>query len=70
MNILPLLEEDMSRPLIRPEKIDRSLVEYIDILYQLMGIEIDYVTFQKMTDSERKSFVRDLKINKIVNGND
>lgn len=51
-----------------PGKIDKSLVEYTDILYSLMGIDITYERFQKMSDEERKQFIRDIKLNKIING--
>lgn len=48
-------------------KIDASLVDYVDILFNLMGVDITYEKFQAMSKSERIQFVRDLKINKIVN---
>lgn len=48
--------------------IDASLVDYVDILFNLMGIDITYVEFQAMSEAERLQFVRDIKINKIVNG--
>lgn len=57
-------------PKISSKQIDKSLVDYVNILYNILGIDIDYERFQQMTDDERKSFIRDLKINKIVNGND
>lgn len=48
--------------------IDESLVDYVDILFNLMGVDITYRKFQKMSDSERKQFIRDIKINKVING--
>ncbi len=48
-------------------KIDSSLVDYVDLMFNLMGIDIDYRRFQSMSDSDRKQFIRDLKINKIIN---
>ena len=46
--------------------IDASLVDYVDILFSLMGIDIDYVRFQSMTKDERKQFIRDIKINRVL----
>lgn len=43
-----------------------KLIEYIDFAFKIMGIEISYSQFQKMNESEKKSFLRDLKINKII----
>ena len=43
-----------------------DIVEYIDIFYQLMGIDMDYERFSKMTKDEKKSFIRDLKLQKLI----
>jgi hypothetical protein len=43
-----------------------KLIEYIDFAFKIMGIEISYSQFQKMNEFEKKSFLRDLKINKII----
>jgi len=47
-------------------QIDSSLVDYVDILFNLMGVDITYREFQNMTEGERKQFVRDLKIKKVI----
>lgn len=47
-------------------QIDASLVDYVDILFNLMGIDIDYSGFQAMSIAERKQFIRDIKINKVL----
>ncbi len=44
-----------------------ALVEYTDILFSLMGVDITFDRFQSMSTGERLQFVRDLKINKIIN---
>lgn len=49
------------------KKIDSSIVDYVDILFNLMGIDITYTKFQGMSELERKQFLRDIKINKIIN---
>ena len=43
-----------------------DLIEYIDIFYQLMGIDMDYERFSKMTKEEKKGFIRDLKLQKLI----
>jgi hypothetical protein len=43
-----------------------DIIEYIDIFYQFMGIDMDYERFSKMTKNQKKSFIRDLKIKKII----
>lgn len=49
-------------------KIDESLVDYTDLLFNILGIDITYRRFQKMSDEERTQFIRDIKINKVING--
>ena len=43
-----------------------DIVEYIDIFYQLMGIDMDYKRFSIMTKDEKKTFVRDIKLQKLI----
>ena len=43
-----------------------DIIEYIDIFYQLMGIDMDYERFSKMTKEEKISFIRDLKLQKLI----
>lgn len=47
-------------------EIDKSLIEYIDLLYQLIGVDIDFDRFKNLTTSERQAFIRDIKINKVL----
>lgn len=46
--------------------IDSDIVEYIDIFYQLMGIDMDYKRFSIMSKEEKISFIRDLKLQKLI----
>lgn len=46
--------------------LNKALVEYIDFAFQIMGIDLNYEDFKKMSEPERKSFLRDIKINKIL----
>ena len=43
-----------------------DIVEYIDIFYQLMGIDMDYKRFSILTKDEKKGFIRDLKLQKLI----
>lgn len=43
-----------------------ELVEYIDFAFQVMGIDLSYEDFKKMSSDEKKAFLRDIKINKIL----
>ena len=43
-----------------------DIVEYIDIFYQLMGIDMDYKRFSIMTKEEKRSFIRDIKLQKLI----
>ena len=47
-----------------------NLIEYIDLLYSIVGVDIKFDRFCKMSESERKSFVRQIKIEKIINKDD
>jgi hypothetical protein len=46
--------------------INRDLIEYIDFAFGVMGIDLTYEDFKKMSPDEKKSFLRDIKINKII----
>jgi len=43
-----------------------DIIEYIDIFYKFMGIDMDYERFSKMTKEEKKGFIRDLKLQKLI----
>jgi len=43
-----------------------ELVEYIDFAFQVMGIDLNYQDFKKMSSDEKKALLRDIKINKIL----
>lgn len=46
--------------------INKDLVEYIDFAFQLMGIDLTYQDFKRMSPDEKRAFLRDIKINKIL----
>ena len=43
-----------------------DIVEYVDIFYQLMGIDMDYKRFSIMSKEEKRSFIRDIKLQKLI----
>lgn len=43
-----------------------DIIEYIDIFYQLMGIDMDYKRFSIMTKEEKIGFIRDIKLKKLI----
>ena len=42
-----------------------TIIEYIDISYQIMGIDMNFEKFKEMSQSDKQSFIRDIKIKKI-----
>jgi len=47
--------------------IDDSFTDFCELILVALGIEIKYDDFKKMTKEERKSLIRDIKINKLIN---
>jgi len=45
---------------------DQNLIEFIEFAFQIMGIDLTYADFKRMSDDEKKAFLRDIKINKIL----
>ena len=43
-----------------------DIIEYTDIFYQLMGIDMDYKRFSIMTKEEKISFIREIKLKKLI----
>ena len=47
-------------------EIDKSLIEYIELLYQLIGVDMNYDKFKNLSTSEKQAFIRDIKIKKLL----
>ena len=45
---------------------DFLMIDYIDFAFQIMGIDLTYQDFKNMSSDERKAFLRDIKINKLI----
>jgi predicted phosphoribosyltransferase len=41
-------------------------VQYIDFAFEVMGIDLSYEEFKRMSQDEKKAFLRDIKLNKIL----
>jgi hypothetical protein len=48
-------------------EIDDCFIEYMDLIASLLGITMNYEEFSSMNQGERLSYIRDFKINKIIN---
>lgn len=47
-------------------EIDKSLIEYIELLYQLIGVDMTFDKFKNLSTSEKQAFIRDIKIKKLL----
>lgn len=45
---------------------DKNLIEYIDLLYQIMGIDITYDKWKDMSSGEKLQLIRDIKLKKLI----
>lgn len=46
--------------------IDKTLIEYIDLLYQIMGVDITFERWKNMTEGEKLQLIRDIKLKKLI----
>lgn len=46
--------------------LDKNLIEYIDLLYQIMGIDITYDKWKNMSSGEKLQLIRDIKLKKLI----
>lgn len=49
---------------------NQSMVEFIEFGLKLMGIDLEYSKFKEMSDSEKMSFIRDFKIERLLEKGD
>ena len=45
--------------------IDKTLIEYIDLLYQIMGVDITYDRWKNPSSGEKLQLIRDIKLKKL-----
>ena len=46
--------------------INEKLIEYIDMLYYILDVDITYEKWSNMNQDEKLTFMRDIKIKKIT----
>jgi uncharacterized protein (UPF0332 family) len=46
--------------------VDKDLIEFINFAFEILGVDISYQQFKEMTKEERKSILREVKLNKIL----
>jgi hypothetical protein len=53
---------------IQNEVLDKQgkMVEFMEFALEIMGVDLKYSDFEKMSSADRIAFVRNLKINKIL----
>jgi hypothetical protein len=44
-----------------------EIIEYFDFIVQVLGIDISFEEFRLMKVDDKKAFIRDLKIKKVLN---
>lgn len=44
-----------------------KIKEFVEFVLQIIGVDLTYEEFEKMTDDDKKKFLRNIKINKILN---
>lgn len=43
-----------------------EFIEYFNFIVEILGIDITFEEFQNMNSGEKKSFIRDIKIKKVL----
>jgi len=45
-----------------------KMVEFVEFALEIMGVNLKYSEFEKMSSSDRIAFIRDLKIDTVLKG--
>ena len=45
-----------------------KMVEFVEFALEIMGIDLKYSDFEKMSSADRKAMLRDLKIDSVLKG--
>ena len=45
----------------------QKMVDYMDFAFKLLGIDMTYDKFILLTEAEKKAFLRDIKISRLIN---
>jgi hypothetical protein len=46
--------------------INNDIIEFTELLFNVLGYDITFEEFSKMTKEERRSMLRDVKINRLL----
>lgn len=46
--------------------VNSDLIEFTELLFAVLGYDITFEEFSKMTKEQRKSILRDIKINRVL----
>jgi hypothetical protein len=46
--------------------VNSDIIEFTELLFAVLGYDITFDEFSKMTKEQRKSILRDIKINRII----
>ena len=49
---------------------NEEIISFIEFGLKLMGIDLEYSKFKEMSDSEKMSFIRDFKIERLLEKGD
>jgi hypothetical protein len=49
---------------------NEKVKDFIEFALQLMGIDLTFEDFEKMTELEKKTFIRDYKLEKLLKNNE
>jgi hypothetical protein len=45
-----------------------KMVEFVEFALEIMGVNLKYSDFEKMSNSDKIAFIRDLKIDSVLKG--
>lgn len=48
------------------EESNKRVIDYIEFILKIIGIDMSYDKFLNMSDNDKKQFLRDIKIDKII----
>ena len=61
------LTTDSSGSISWSKRDDDKMIDFIEFALEIMGIDLKYYDFKQMSKEERVAFIRDLKIERLLN---
>lgn len=62
------LTTDSSGSISWSKRDDDKMIDFIEFVLKIMGIDLKYHDFKEMSTQERVAFIRDLKIDRLLKG--